>query len=215
MYLFIAPLSRFYYPETRRFINAFYYYYYYYDWLHIYPMRGIFYIPWHRYQIEGTNGFQCFFQKTLPKSGKGNCQSFQAVPVGFEPATTRSSVERSNHSATAVSKHSKITGHWSDQLVTADWSEIQWSVSWCCWLQFFDGEESFQNPAGGHLLCIGRHQVRTALTHVYISERVGHGQHWMNGVNNANLVKVFLQTSTHCFENVALLKNTSILGIIL
>ena len=30
MYLCIAPLSRFYYPETRRFINAFYYYYYYY-----------------------------------------------------------------------------------------------------------------------------------------------------------------------------------------
>ena len=29
MYLCIAPLSRFYYPETRRFINAFYYYYYY------------------------------------------------------------------------------------------------------------------------------------------------------------------------------------------
>ena len=25
MYLCIAPLSRFYYPETRRFINAFYY----------------------------------------------------------------------------------------------------------------------------------------------------------------------------------------------
>ena len=31
MYLCIAPLSRFYYPETRRFINAFYYYYYYYN----------------------------------------------------------------------------------------------------------------------------------------------------------------------------------------
>ncbi len=29
MYLCTAPLSRFYYPETQRFINAFYYYYYY------------------------------------------------------------------------------------------------------------------------------------------------------------------------------------------
>ena len=29
MHLCIAPLSRFYYPETRRFINAFYYYDYY------------------------------------------------------------------------------------------------------------------------------------------------------------------------------------------
>ena len=25
--------------------------------LHIYPVCGIFYFPWHRYQIEGTNGF--------------------------------------------------------------------------------------------------------------------------------------------------------------
>ena len=33
MYLCIAPLGRFYYPETRRFINAFYYYYYYYYYL--------------------------------------------------------------------------------------------------------------------------------------------------------------------------------------
>ena len=27
------------------------------DWLHIYPLCGIFYFPWHRHQIEGTNGF--------------------------------------------------------------------------------------------------------------------------------------------------------------
>ena len=26
------------------------------DWLHIYPLCGIFYLPWHRHQIEGTNG---------------------------------------------------------------------------------------------------------------------------------------------------------------
>ena len=25
--------------------------------LHIYPLCGIFYFPWHRHQIEGTNGF--------------------------------------------------------------------------------------------------------------------------------------------------------------
>ena len=31
MYLCIAPLSRFYYPEARRFVNAFYYYYYFVD----------------------------------------------------------------------------------------------------------------------------------------------------------------------------------------
>ena len=29
-------------------------------------------------------------RKALAKWGKGNCQSFQPVPVGFEPETTRS-----------------------------------------------------------------------------------------------------------------------------
>ena len=27
------------------------------DRLHIYPLCGIFYFPWHRHQTEGTNGF--------------------------------------------------------------------------------------------------------------------------------------------------------------
>ena len=27
------------------------------DRLHIYPLCGIFYFPWHRHQIEGTDGF--------------------------------------------------------------------------------------------------------------------------------------------------------------
>ena len=27
------------------------------DRLHIYPLCGIFYFPWHRHQIEGSNGF--------------------------------------------------------------------------------------------------------------------------------------------------------------
>ena len=44
--------------------------------LHI-PVRtgGIFYFPWHRHQIEGTNGFYCLIRKTLAKQGKRNCQS--------------------------------------------------------------------------------------------------------------------------------------------
>ena len=32
--------------------------------LHIYPLCGIFYFPWHRHQIEGTNGFYCLIRKT-------------------------------------------------------------------------------------------------------------------------------------------------------
>ena len=74
------------------------------DRLHIYPLCGIFYFPWHRHQIEGTTGFPCFFRMTLAKSGKGNCQSFPAASVGFEPRTPWSPVTvlSSNHRATAV-----------------------------------------------------------------------------------------------------------------
>ena len=32
--------------------------------LHIYPLCGIFYFPWHRHQIEGTNSFYCLIRKT-------------------------------------------------------------------------------------------------------------------------------------------------------
>ena len=34
------------------------------DRLHIYPMCGIFYFPWHRHLIEGTNGCYCLIRKT-------------------------------------------------------------------------------------------------------------------------------------------------------
>ena len=34
------------------------------DRLHIYPLCGIFYFPWHSHQIEGTNGFYCLIRKT-------------------------------------------------------------------------------------------------------------------------------------------------------
>ena len=28
------------------------------------PLCGVFYFPWHRHQIEGTNGFYCLIRKT-------------------------------------------------------------------------------------------------------------------------------------------------------
>ena len=31
-------------------------------WLNIKPLNGIFYLPWHRHQVEGT--FSCHIQKT-------------------------------------------------------------------------------------------------------------------------------------------------------
>ena len=34
------------------------------DRLHIYPLCGVFYFPWHRHQIEGTNGFYRLIRKT-------------------------------------------------------------------------------------------------------------------------------------------------------
>ena len=34
------------------------------DRLHIYPLCGVFYFPWHRRQTEGANGFYCIIRKT-------------------------------------------------------------------------------------------------------------------------------------------------------
>ena len=34
------------------------------DRLHIYPLCGVFYFPWHRHPIEGTNGFYCLIRNT-------------------------------------------------------------------------------------------------------------------------------------------------------
>ena len=51
-----------------------------------YSVFGMFYFPWHRHQIEGANDR---LPKDTGKVGsftKGNCQSLQAAPVGFEPA---------------------------------------------------------------------------------------------------------------------------------
>ena len=45
------------------------------DRLHIYPLCGIFYFPWHRHLIERTDSFYCLLRKTLAKWGKQNCQS--------------------------------------------------------------------------------------------------------------------------------------------
>ena len=42
---------------------------------------GIFYFPWHRHQIEGTNVFYCLIRKTLAKRGKRNCQSSEEKSV--------------------------------------------------------------------------------------------------------------------------------------
>ena len=65
---------------------------------------GIFYFPWHRHQIEGTNGFYCLVRKTLAKRGKRNCQSSEAkcfCRSETRTTTVRSPVDTLTHSATA------------------------------------------------------------------------------------------------------------------
>ena len=39
-------------------------------------MCEIFFLPWHRLQVEGTNGFYCLFRKTNAKWGERNCPRF-------------------------------------------------------------------------------------------------------------------------------------------
>ena len=65
---------------------------------------GIFYFPWHRHQIEGTDGFYCLLRKTLAKWGKRNCQSSEAKSFLQWYSNPRPSGRQSNaltHSATA------------------------------------------------------------------------------------------------------------------
>ena len=67
------------------------------DRLPAYPMLAVFYFSWLRHQIDWTDGFRCLFRKTLAKRGKRKCQRSEAMPVGFEPRTSQSSVLCTNH----------------------------------------------------------------------------------------------------------------------
>ena len=54
---------------------------------------GIFYFPWHRHQIEGTNGFYCLIRKTLASrvNGIGKVPKRKVfTEVGLEPSNVRS-----------------------------------------------------------------------------------------------------------------------------
>ena len=56
------------------------------DRLHIYRLCRIFSFPWHRHQIEGTNGLPCLIQKTQAMWGKRTCLSFEAAlqPLSYQ-----------------------------------------------------------------------------------------------------------------------------------
>ena len=50
---------------------------------------GVFYFPWHRHQIERTNGFYSLLRKTQTKWGKRSCPSFEAAEVVLNPRSLR------------------------------------------------------------------------------------------------------------------------------
>ena len=72
----------------------------------------IFYFPWHRHQIEGTNGFYCIIRKTLASGVNGIAKvpkRKEFTEVGLEPSNVRSPVNALPHSATAP--HMVWPGH--------------------------------------------------------------------------------------------------------
>ena len=65
----------------------------------------IFYFPWHRHQIEGTDGFYCLIRKTLASGVNGIAKVPKRkvfTEVGLEPSNVRSPVDALTHSATAT-----------------------------------------------------------------------------------------------------------------
>ena len=78
---------------------------------------GIFYFPWHRHQIEGTNGFYCLIRKTLASGVNGIAKVPKIkvfTEVELEPSNVRSPVDALTHSATAPPRRARdndITGY--------------------------------------------------------------------------------------------------------
>ena len=63
------------------------------DRLYIYILSGILYFP----SLKAPTGYSVSSERHRQCGGKQTCPNFEVAPVGFEPATTRSSVARSNH----------------------------------------------------------------------------------------------------------------------
>ena len=56
--------------------------------LHIYPLCGIFYFPWHSHQIEGTNGFYRLIRKTQ-RMGGAVAEWVRASTDGSSPTSVK------------------------------------------------------------------------------------------------------------------------------
>ena len=77
--------------------------------LHLYNQSGVFYLPWHRHQVEGTPTiFSVLSEKTRAISGKVFCPGTQSNGTDrprFERSILGSSVRLANHSATPLHGH--------------------------------------------------------------------------------------------------------------
>ena len=79
---------------------------------------GIFYFPWHRHRIEGTNGFYCIIRKTLASGVNGIAKVPKRkvfTEVGLEPSNVRSPVDALTHSAIAPHRR-RYCSHYTKSL---------------------------------------------------------------------------------------------------
>ena len=97
---------------------------------------GVFYFPWHRHHIEGTDWFYVSPPKDTGKAGKTELPKFRSevAASGFEPRTTRSPVQRSTPLGHRPSLLSRITSSggvtpFIDRLVPSVWSSAGASCS--------------------------------------------------------------------------------------
>ena len=63
----------------------------------------IFYFPWHRHQVEGTNGFYCLFRKTQAKWGKQSCPSFKIAEVVLNPVPSTDALPHDHRAPLVIS----------------------------------------------------------------------------------------------------------------
>ena len=77
----------------------------------IYPLCGIFYFPWHRHQIEGTNGFYCLIRKTE------RFTIYNVESQVFTPNNSRLDPDRRNP---GCPRDKRMSYHWSNRAPLCD-----------------------------------------------------------------------------------------------
>ena len=88
------------------------------DRLHVYPVCGIFYFPWHRYQIEGTDAFWCSFEQ----HGEGGVDGITKVLARCRHDSNPGPFGRHSYSLTTAYSN-VVTWLWSEGLIVSACSE--------------------------------------------------------------------------------------------